>query len=100
MNTGYALSIAPAAEADIRDAFHWYSERSPLAADNFRTQVFETIDRIADNPLGKAADGDGNRQRVLHRYPYSVVYEVAERSITILAVAHHRRKPGYWQPVA
>jgi hypothetical protein len=39
-------------------------------------QRFEAIDRLAERPLGKTADEEGNRKRVLHRFPYSVIYEV------------------------
>lgn len=95
--SGYVVEVAPAAEGDIGDAFLWYRERNALIADAFRAEVFDAIDRIADTPLGKAADEDGNRRRVLHRFPYSVVYEVSGSTVTILAVAHHRRKPDYWR---
>jgi mRNA-degrading endonuclease RelE of RelBE toxin-antitoxin system len=59
--------------------------------------VFETIDHIAETPLGKAADAEGNRMRTLRRFPYSVIYEVLGNTVTVLAVAHHRRRPGYWR---
>ncbi len=93
----YVVEIAPLAERDLRDAFLWYRERSAIAAGAFRAETFEAIDRIAAGPLGKAADEEGNRKRVLHRFPYSVVYEVRGHAVTILAVTHHRRKPGYWR---
>jgi len=94
---GYSLEIARAAESDIADAFLWYRERNALVADAFRTEVFDAIERIAEVPLGKSADAEGNRKRVLRRFPYSVIYEVQAGTITILAVAHHRRKPDYWR---
>ena len=93
----HSTVIAPAAEGDIADAFVWYRERNALFADAFRAEVFATIDRIVAPPMAKAADEDGNRKRVLHRFPYTVFYDVADRSITILAVAHHRRSPRYWR---
>ena len=93
----YVVEIAPLSERDLRDAFAWYRERSAVAAYAFRTEAFDAIDRIAIAPLGKAADDEGNRRRVLHRFPYSVVYEVLDNTVTILAVTHHRRKPGYWR---
>jgi plasmid stabilization system protein ParE len=90
--------IARAAEGDIADAFLWYRERNALVAEAFRNEVFETIDRIAAAPMAKAADEDGNRKRVLRRFPYTVLYEVTDgNSVTILAVAHHRRSPSYWR---
>jgi toxin ParE1/3/4 len=98
--SAYHLEIAPDAERDIRESFHWYFDRNQLIADAFRTEVFDVIDRVALGPLGRAADALGNRHRVLHRFPYSVVYEVAENTVTILAVAHHRRLPDYWRSKA
>jgi len=35
--TRFSVEILPQAEAEIREAFLWYFERSPLAADAFRT---------------------------------------------------------------
>lgn len=95
--TRNVVRIAPAAERDIADGFLWYLERNALVANAFRAGVFDAIDRIAETPLGCAADVDGNRGRVLHRFPYSVVYEMQASTVTILAVAHHRRKPNYWR---
>ena len=95
--SAYQVEIAPAAERDIRDAFLWYRERNALIADAFRSEALDTIDRIGATPHGKAEDTEGNRRRVLHRFPYSVVYEVNETVVTILAVTHHRRQPGYWR---
>jgi len=95
--SAYFVEIAPDAERDIREAFLWYADRNQLIADAFRTEVFDAIDLLGASPLGKAADTLGNRRRVLHRFPYSVVYEVIENTVTILAVAHHRRLPDYWR---
>ena len=93
----FVVVLAPAAERDISDAFLWYRERNALAADGFRTEVFDAIDRIASAPMSRPPDGEGNRMRVLKRFPYSVYYEVVGATITILAVAHHRRRPNYWR---
>lgn len=95
--SNYVLTLLPAAEDDIRDAFVWYRERNVLLAEAFRAEVFDVIERIRDRPLAKAADEDGNRKRVLSRFPYSVIYDVLGQTVTVLAVAHHRRKPGYWR---
>ena len=95
--TDFVVVLAPGAESDIAQAFAWYRERNALVADAFRVEVFTAIDRIAAAPLHRPADDEGNRKRVLHRFPYSVHYEVVEKTVTILAVAHHRRRPGYWR---
>ena len=94
--TRYEVVVSAAAEGDIEASFLWYRERNALSADGFRAEVFDAIDTIAESPLSRPPDEEGNRHRVLHRFPYSVFYEVVERTVTILAVAHHRREPGYW----
>lgn len=93
----FVIALAPRVESDISDAFTWYRERNALAADAFRSDVFDAIERIATAPLAAAADEKGTRKRVLRRFPYSVVYEVLESTVTVLAVAHHRRRPSYWR---
>lgn len=95
--SGYRVQLAPGAESDIGDAFVWYRERNALIADAFRAEVFDTIDRIGDAPLAKSAETTGMRRRVLHRFPYSVFYEVHDNTVMVLAVAHHRRRPDYWR---
>lgn len=39
----------------------------------------------------------GVRQVRLRRYPYRVVYLKADELIVIIAVAHERRRPRYWE---
>ena len=95
--TDFVVVLAPAAEGDIADAFAWYRERNANAANAFRVAVLDTIDHIASAPLSRPADEEGNRNRVLHWFPYSVIYEVLGSPVTILAIAHHRRSPHYWR---
>ena len=38
----------PEAEAEAREAFLWYFERSPIAADAFRVELFDAIDGLTD----------------------------------------------------
>ncbi|MDQ3189856.1 MAG: type II toxin-antitoxin system RelE/ParE family toxin [Pseudomonadota bacterium] len=94
--TDFSVVLAPAAESDIVNAFGWYRERNALAADGFRAEVLDAIERLSASPLSRPEDEDGNRKRVLRRFPYSVFYEVVGNTVTILAVAHHRRHPNYW----
>ena len=30
------------------------------------------------------------------RFPFNIVYEIRQTEIVIVAVAHHKRRPGYW----
>jgi hypothetical protein len=33
----------------------------------------------------------------LRRYPYSIVYRVVDDTVVVAAVAHARRRFGYWK---
>jgi plasmid stabilization system protein ParE len=93
----YEVSLLPFAEEEISDAFHWYKERSPFAADAFRAEIFAAIDSLAEDPTMWPADAEDVRYYILRRFPYTIHYEVAGTIVTVLAVAHQRRRPGYWQ---
>ena len=93
----YEVSLLPFAEEEIGEALRWYSERSPSAANAFRSEVFVAIDSSAEDPTMWPADDEGVRYYILRRFPYTIHYEIAYQSVTVLAVAHQRRRPGYWQ---
>jgi plasmid stabilization system protein ParE len=94
--TRFAVAVLPDAEAEIREAFLWYFERSPLAADAYRSDVFQAIDGLEDTAANWPHDEDGVHRYHLKHFPYTVMYEVAGSAVTVLAVAHQRRRPGYW----
>ncbi len=37
------------------------------------------------------------RKWALRRYPFCLFYVVVDAGVVILAVAHVRRRPGYWR---
>jgi hypothetical protein len=37
------------------------------------------------------------RKRSLKRFPFTIVYEVTQTRIAVIAVAHQRQRPGYWR---
>ena len=92
----FVVGILPAAEAEFREALLWYFERSPLAADAFRTEVFDAIDGLEGRAEMWPEDEDGTRKYVLTHFPYTLFYEVVGSIVTVMAVGHQRRRPGYW----
>lgn len=93
----FTIVVLPDAEADVRAGFLWYFERSPLAADAFRIEVFEAIDGLTETAADWPKDDDGTHRYHLKHFPYTVMYDIAGTKVTVLAVAHQRRYPGYWR---
>jgi plasmid stabilization system protein ParE len=86
------------ARAEYRAALAWYAARSLDAADGFADAIAHGIRGIRELPEAWPM-WPGRRDvrtRVVRRYPYSIVYIVRGLNIVIIAVAHHRRRPGYW----
>ena len=55
----FTVQVLPEAEEEFRAAYLWYFERSPIAADAFRTLVLEAIDGLAEHPDMCPADAEG-----------------------------------------
>jgi hypothetical protein len=39
---------------------------------------------------------NGRRRFSLRRFPYSVIYYLRDDELRVVAIAHHRQRPGYW----
>jgi plasmid stabilization system protein ParE len=87
----------PQAAAEYEAAFDWYFERSALAASKFVSELNTAVEMIADGPQRWPSHIHGTRKFNLRRFPFIVVYQETSSSIQILAVAHGRRRPGYWK---
>lgn len=90
------IEFHPSARAELRLARRWYYDLSPLAAANFSNEIASALRRIAETP-DRYPKGDwGTRLFVVARFPFTIVFRVSEPVITIVAVAHQKRRPGYW----
>ena len=87
----------PEAVREAQEAREWYRARSEDAAQGFLSELSEAFQLIAANPDAWQAHPTGDRRFVMRRYPYLVAYRVFGDRIAVVAVAHQRRKPGYWK---
>jgi plasmid stabilization system protein ParE len=85
------------AEKEFLDASHEYAIESDELADEFEAEVQRGIELILDHPEMAPVIGRKHvRGKVLHRFPYTLVYAIERGRVRLLAVAHQRRRPGYW----
>lgn len=90
-------SIHPDAESEFEAAADFYDEREEALGDEFSEEVFATIDRILQFPDSWPRSSYRTRRCLCNRFPYSVIHRHTDTEITIYAVAHQKRKPGYWK---
>ena len=85
------------AEAELLDAVEYYEARKEGFGADFRREIDAALARIAADPLQFAVSRiKGIRECPVKRFPYVLYYcEFADR-IWVAAVAHQKRRPGYW----
>ena len=87
----------PAAEAEMVAAAEFYDARSPGLGLDFITEVHRATRALVMYPkLGRQFSKRLCRLLV-RRFPYGLLYEPAADEILVVAVAHVRRRPGYWR---
>jgi toxin ParE1/3/4 len=95
--TGLPVRFHPEAANEVEAALAWYAERSVRAAERFIEELSSAVLMIAESPHQWARFEENTRQVTLRHYPYIVIYRAHPDRIEILAVAHGRRRPGYWR---
>jgi len=94
------IRLRERARHELREATAWYRERSGEVADRFAAEVRQTLHHLEQFPETGAfvpgvVDRDVRRLPV-HNFPYHIVFIRLKRHISVLAIAHDRRRPGYW----
>jgi plasmid stabilization system protein ParE len=93
----FAVEFHPLAADDAKAAERWYRERNEIASTRFQRELDRAVDTISERPnTGSPYLGD-TRRVLLRRFPFFVVYRVRGDDVQIIAVAHARRRPGYWR---
>ena len=88
----------PAGE-ELGEAVRWYEDQSEGLGVAFLEAVQTVISRIETHPEigGRVADQQHTRRVLVTGFPYQVVYIVRPTEAIVVAVAHLKRRPGYWR---
>jgi hypothetical protein len=95
------IKVSTEATEELMEAAAWYELEVPgLGAQLIDTFEQATTRLSEPNPplvpvIGEAAKL-GAKRLILQRFPFSIVTIANSHVITVVAFAHHSRKPGYW----
>ena len=86
---------------ELAEAVLWYEARRHGLGSEFLDEVQATLPFIGGRPRSfpRLQDVDATleiRRALLARFPYALVFLVREDEVRVLAVAHAKRRPGYW----
>ena len=90
--------VEPEAEADLAQAVAWYEQQRPGLGGQLFDEVYDTLARLESKPEPSVSDPTDKRARrvFVQRFPFAVVFHRKGRTLLVIAIAHLRRRPGYW----
>lgn len=92
------ILFRPAAARELAADVRYYDERYPGRGGRFAEAVERVLDLIAEFPLAFPILYEPDIRSVkVARFPYRVVYVVVGPNVDVIAVAHAKRRPGYWR---
>lgn len=91
------LSYAPGVERELLDAVRYYNRQRPGLGNEFFVEWERVEEVVRAKPLRQAPDARARRKAFLRRFPYKLIYRIREQDIFILAAAHNKRAPDYWE---
>ena len=85
----------PEAELELLEAPRRYESIVPGLGERLGDEVERVVDLLLENPNLGASLEDNLRHFVLRRFPFTIICAVVDEMLSILAVAHGSREPGY-----
>src|SRR5690625_4088713 len=90
----------PEAEEELNHQIDDYEKEKIGRIDEFFEEIIYAISSAVNQPKAWQKFTTRVRRRVVNKpFPYSVLYNYKQekKEILIVAVVHHRRRPGYWK---
>ena len=81
----------------MTEAALFYETANAGLGDDFLDDIQHAINTIRERPELGAKVAFGFRRMLVRRFPFSIVYGIESGQIVVVAVAHQRRRPGFWK---
>lgn len=92
--------VHPEARLELLEAAQYYEFERPGYGARFRQEYERKVEQALQLPQSGApielGDGSDVRRFGFSVFPYSLVVVVLDDVLTVLAIAHDKRRPGYW----
>jgi len=91
------LQYHPEAAKELTSSIQYYEEKSIGLGAEFLDEIEEAIAQALAHPQSGSLLTKQDRRILLDKFSYEIIYEVSGDTVTINAVKHMKRKPGYWK---
>mgnify|MGYP003882038797 CR=1 FL=1 len=94
----WRVIIRPNAEADARDARHWYESRRIGLGDELLEEIRHAVHLLEEHPERRPIYYRGFRRLLTVRFPYKLFYRFEGDHVIVFRILHakrdHRRQLG------
>lgn len=87
----------PEAATEFEQSAAFYEAAQSGLGRVFADEVERVVDRITRFPDSGSPMGNIVRAALVRNFPFWVVYRASDSEALIVAIAHQRRRPGYWR---
>jgi plasmid stabilization system protein ParE len=91
------VEVMDAALDEAAEAVDWYSNIDEDLARRFAEEYTAAIKVVGAKSRAFPKYLHGTKRHIFAKYPYQLVIRELPDRIQVVAVAHLRRKPGYWK---
>ncbi len=91
------LEFHPEAEWELIEAASYYDQQVPGLGERFEAEIRHAMELLLEQPEAGHPVDRSLRKFILTRFPFNVYYSFSADALRIEAVAHQRRRPGYWK---
>ena len=92
-----AIAFDPDARAEFLAAIEYYEECQVGLGRRFRLAIESELEHISEMPLRFRVLHPPFRRCLIPKFPYALLFAIEPKFILLIAVAHAKRKPGYWR---
>ena len=78
------------------EAAKYYDVQAPGLGSEFLAGINLAVNDIGANPKRWPVVSCNIRRRLIHRFPYCLLYRIDGNKVVVLAIMHLRRRPDYW----
>ena len=89
------LRFLDSAEDEMTEAARIYEDLAVRLGARFLDEVEGCVDLLLDRPYIGRPVGEF-RRFPLRKFPFTLIYALEDDDLVVVAVSHHRRRPGYW----
>ena len=82
---------------EFLEATRYLEDKSEGLGERFNLAFVEAVEMILAFPdIGREMNRHRVRRFNLRGFSYHIIYRIEEDTVVIYALAHHKRRPGYW----